>query len=161
VLDLRYVTTDDGAAAALRTALATHRTASPLFILVSPATPAALAPAIAASRALTLGCPGSQPAPKVVVQTDPASDRQAYDALATGTPLDQLLTGKIEKERFDESTLVNEFKNGNPDPAPPPSPDPTAAKPSAPATGKPLPLPADRVLQRTVHLHRALLALRR
>lgn len=159
VLDLRYATTDDAATAALQAALARRPASSPLFILVSPATPATLAPVISQSPALTLGLAGSQPAPKVVVRTDAATDRQAYDALEAGTPVDQLISGKIEKERFDEATLVEEFKNGNPDAAPPPAPDPTVPKPDG-APEKPAVL-TDRVLQRAVHLHRALLALRR
>jgi len=174
VLDLRYATVDDESAAILQTALAGHPAGTPLFILVSPAPPPVLAPAVAST--LTLGAPGSMPAPKVVVQTDAATDRRAYDALDAGTPLEKLISGKIEKERFDEATLVHEFKNGNPAPlpgdrpgqtpagqqpgtvSPAPSPDPTAAKPAG-SPEKPAPL-VDRVLQRAVHLHRALLALK-
>lgn len=159
VLDLRYATANDESAAALKTALASRPTNTPLFILVSPATPAALVPVIDASPALTLGAPGSTPGPKVVVQTDAATDRRAYDALATGQSLEKLISGRIEKERFNEATLVHEFKNGNPDAAPAPLPDPTVPKPAG-APEPPAPL-VDRVLQRAVHLHRALQALRR
>lgn len=159
VLDLRYATASDESAAALMTTFASRPTNTPLFILVSPATPAALATAIGQSPALTLGAPGSTPAPKVVVQTDAATDRRAYDALETGKSLEKLISGKIEKERFDEATLVHEFKNGNPDAAPAPLPDPTAPRPAG-TTEPPAPL-VDRVLQRAVHLHRALQALRR
>ncbi len=175
VLDLRYATANDESAAALRTALAGRPASTPLFILISPATPPVLGPVIAASPALTLGTAGSLSTPKVIVQTDAATDRRAYDALDAGTPLAKLISGKIEKERFDEATLVQEFKNGNPDAAPIPPPDPTAALPGNPAehgvsgtnTGPaaagngapPAPL-VDRVLQRAVHLHRALLALK-
>ncbi|MSU45657.1 MAG: hypothetical protein EXS42_00655 [Lacunisphaera sp.] len=94
-----------------------------------------------------------------MVQTAAAADRRAYDALETGTPLATLISGKVEKDRFDEATLVKEFKNGNPDASPPPLPDPTALK-SAAAPEKLVPL-TDRVLQRAVHLHRAGLVLRR
>ena len=174
VLDLRYATTDENSVAALKSALASHPAGAPLFILVSPATSAALAQVVAS--ALTLGAPGSVPAPKVMVQTDATTDRRAYDALETGTALEILISGKIEKERFDEATLVHEFKNGNPDAAPLPGdrpgqtpagqqagtvsplPDPTAPKPAG-TPEKPAPL-VDRVLQRAVHLHRALLALK-
>ncbi|MBI2814934.1 MAG: hypothetical protein HYX71_11690 [Opitutae bacterium] len=159
VLDLRYATAGDESAAALKTALASRPANTPLFILVSPATPPALVSAIVQSSALTLGAPGSAPGPKVVVQTDAANDRRAYDALEAGTPLEKLISGKIEKERFDEATLVHEFKNGNPDAAPTPPADPTAPKPvGAPEKTAPL---VDRVLQRAVHLHRALQVLRR
>lgn len=161
VLDLRYTTGSDDALASLRAALTGHPATAPLFILISPATSPAIAQAITASPAavLTLGLAGSRPTPKVVVQSDPATDRRAYDALANGTPVATLISGKIEKEHFDEATLVKEFKNGNPDAEPPPAPDPTAPKANDPAP-KDTPL-VDRVLQRAVHLHRAMIALRR
>ena len=76
-----------------------------------------------------------------------------------GTPVETLISGKIEKDRYDEATLVQEFKNGNPEAAPPQPPDPTAAK-ATDAPAKP-PVLVDRVLQRAVHLHAARLALRR
>ncbi len=161
VLDLRYVTANSDSVDALRAALASHSTGAPLFILVSPATPLAVAQVITQSPApaLTLGVAGSLPGPKVVVKTDAETDRRAYDAQQAGTPVAALISGKIEKERFDEATLVQEFKNGNHDAEPPPVPDPTVPKPAA-ATEKAPPL-VDRVLQRAVHLHRALLALHR
>jgi hypothetical protein len=158
VLDLRYATANDDSASILQAAVAGRTAGHLLFILVSPATPPALGPFISASSTLTLGASGSWPAPKVVVQTDANTDRRAYDALDTGTPLAQLISGRIEKERFDEATLVQEFKNGNPDAEPPPTPDPTATPPAG-TPEKPVPL-TDRVLQRAVHLHRALLALK-
>ncbi len=161
VLDLRYCAATVDSAEILRAALASHTSESPLFVLVSPATPPIVADAIAKSpgRVLTLGIAGSVPGPKVVVKTDANTDRRAYDALKTGTPVETLISGKIEKERFDEATLVQEFKNGNHDAEPPPTPDPTEANP-ANATDKPPPL-VDRVLQCAVYLHRTLLALRR
>lgn len=160
VLDLRYATANDESAAALKSALAGRPSNVALFILVSPVTPAALGPVIGASPALTLGAPGSRPAAKVVVQTDPTADRRAYDALDAGRALAALISGKIEKERFDEATLVQEFKNGNPDAHPATAPDPTAPKPADAAEKEPPVPPVDRVLQRAVHLHRALLALK-
>jgi hypothetical protein len=160
VLDLRYATAGDEAAVALKSALGGRSPQNPLFILVSPATPPVLGPVISASPALTLGASGSQPAPKVVVQTDATADRRAFDALDAGTALEKLISGKIEKERFDEATLVQEFKNGNPDAAPLAPPDPTAPKPAGAPEKEPPAAPFDRVLQRAVHLHRALLALK-
>jgi len=56
---------------------------------------------------------------------------------------------------------VHEFKNGHPDAEPPPAPDPTAAKPAGDTAKETPPVPpTDRVLQRALHLHRALLALK-
>ncbi len=160
VLDLRYATADDAAAGILRSALAERPSGTLLLILVSPSTPPALGPVIASVPALTLGAPGSTPAPKVVVQTDAAADRRAFDALDTGTELAKLISGRIEKERFDEATLVQEFKDGVHDPEPPPPVNPTAPKADAPAKDAPPADPIDRVLQRAVHLHRALLAIK-
>ncbi len=162
VLDLRYATAAEDSPAALQSALAERPAGTTLFILVSPATPASLGPVITTVRALTLGAPGSAPAPKVIVQTDAPADRRAYDALEAGTALTTLIAGKIEKERYDEATLVHEFKNGLPASEPPLTPDPAAAKPAAtPEKEKEKPAPlTDRVLQRAVHLHRALLALK-
>lgn len=163
VLDLRYATVNDAAPAILQASLANRPASALLLILVSPATPASLAPAIAASSALTLGAPESVPTPKVVVHTDSAADRKAFDALDTGTELTKLITGRIEKERFDEASLVKEFKDGNHDPEPPPAVDPTAPKKEG-DTNKdkdaPAAVPTDRVLQRAIQLHRALLALK-
>jgi hypothetical protein len=160
VLDLRYATASDESSAALKSALAGRSPNTPLFILVSPATPPGLGAVISASPALTLGASNSLPAPKIVVQTDATTDRRAYDALDAGTPLAKLISGKIEKERFDEATLVQEFKNGNPDAAPIPTPDPTAAKTAGTPEKEPAAPLVDRVLQRAVHLHRALLAIK-
>ena len=159
VLDLRYATADAAAVEALRTAFAAHPAGTPLFVLVSPDTPAALAAIVGTQPAnvVTLGIPGSHPDPRVTPRFDAMRDRRAYDAAEAGTPLATLLSGKIEKERFDEATLVHEFKNGNPDAQPKQTPDPAAA-PATPAKPEPV---VDRVLQRAVHLHRALLALRR
>jgi hypothetical protein len=155
VLDLRYVTATPEAVTAFAAALAARPAATRLFVLVSPATPAALAGHLSAPT-LTLGITGSQPAPQVVVHQSAADDRRAYDALATGTPLAELIAGKIDKERYDEATLVQEFKLGHPEATPAESGAPAGAADS-PDTQR----PTDRVLQRAVHLHRALLALKR
>jgi hypothetical protein len=162
VLDLRYVTADAASTDALKTIVVSRPPGAQLFVLVSPATPPAVAAALAAFPALVLGAPGSVPAPKVIVQTDAAADRRAFDALESGTELSKLITGRIEKDRFDEATLVQEFKSGNHDAEPPASPDPTAPKAGVtPAKESPPAAPVDRVLQRAVHLHRALQALKR
>ncbi len=154
VLDLRYTTDEPGAADALRE-LNSQPAKPKLYVLVSPATPAAVAAILTASSTplVTLGVKDSIPTAQVIVAQTAEADRAAYDAFESGTPLDQLISGKIEKERFDEASLVHEFKNGNHDAQPP------EAGPAKPGDS-PRP-PIDRVLQRAVHLHRALLALRR
>jgi hypothetical protein len=156
VLDLRYPKLESTKAAEIYPVLARHRGAAPLFVLVSPATPPVLAEALAAApiRFTTLGVADSVPTPQVVVAQTAPADRRAYDALAAGAALADLVSGHIEKERYDEAALMSDFRNGNTDAQPPPPPDPTKDK-AAPA--KPA-APTDRVLQRALHLHQALLA---
>lgn len=156
VVDLRYAKATEQDVPALALALARRAAAAPLFVLVSPQTPAVLVPALIkiVPPALTLGIDGSLPAPAVVVAQPAEVDRRAYDAFDGGMTLAALVTGKIEKERFDEAELVKEFQNGNANAAPPPEPDPSKPADQAPVL-------TDRVLQRALHLHRALAALRR
>jgi len=155
VLDLRYPAVGDDAARELRDWLAARPRSAELFVLVSPLTPTPIAAVVDQSGVVTLGAPGSRPAPKVLVQTEPATDRRAYDAADAGTPVASLISGKVVKERFDEATLVADFNNGDHDAEPPAGPDPTAKEQKA--TEPPL---VDRVLQRAAGLHRALQALR-
>jgi hypothetical protein len=193
VLDLRHASANDETAAAFGDALAKLERDDLVMVLVSPATPRALAAVLEKSgpRLLVLGTAEARPKPTVAIQTTADADRAAYDAFETGTPLEKLISGKIEKERYDEATLVAEFKSGQalpvsedppataapptPTPAQPEStaPAPSDASPTAPSTAAAAPAvsaepavappaPAtDRVLQRAVHLHRSLLALRR
>jgi len=157
VLDLRYATSEAAALSVFQTALARHP--APLFILFSTATPQEIIAVVkqSAGAIITLSVAGAAAPAQIQVKADPAADRLAYEALGQGTLPAILVTGKIEKERFDEATLVQEFKNGNPDAEPPPLPDPTQPKLNQAAPVK-APL-IDRVLQRAIQLHRALLAL--
>ncbi len=155
VLDLRYPLDERDAGEALRQELATHPAKPRLYVLVSPATPVPVVGAIAASQTklFTLGVKGSRPEPQVVVRQSAADDRRAFDAVLQGTALAELISGKMEKERYDEASLVLEFKNGLTEVKPP-------VVSSTPAAEKPARL-TDRVLQRALHLHRALQALKR
>lgn len=157
VLDLRYATSDAAALAVFQTALARHP--APLFILLSAATPQEIIATVKQSTGaiITLSLASADAPAQIQVKADPGIDRLAYEALGQGTLPLTLVSGKIEKERFDEATLVQEFKNGNSDAEPPPLPDPTQPKLNQSALVK-APL-IDRVLQRTIQLHRALLAL--
>jgi hypothetical protein len=152
VLDLRRATTTPQTVASFSDALAARPTGSRLFVLVSPDTPPDIARALTGNL-IILGIKDAQPKPHVVVQQSAEDDRRAYAALASGTALAELISGKIEKERYDEASLVQEFKNGN-----------LAAKPPVPLQDKTVESDrrtVDRVLQRAVHLHQALLALKR
>jgi hypothetical protein len=157
VVDLRYAAARTEDIPLFDHALARRRGTELLCVLVSPATAPGLATAFTAAktRFVTLGVEGSVPTPRVVVAQTAETDRRAYDALETGTPLAALLSGKIEKDRYDEAALMNDFSNGNTS-GEPPEPDPKAAK-----TGpEKAPVLVDRVLQRAVNLHRALAAIK-
>lgn len=162
VLDLRGAIADKLNAQSLRDALGHRDGQEPLFVLVGPLTPPDLAEALAATpgKRVTLGVREAVPAPQVVVRQTAVADSRAYEALESGLPLADLISGRIEKERYDEAALMHDFRNGNPEAQPPPSPDPTAPPPKDGKKAEKAPVLIDRVLQRAVHLHRALLALR-
>lgn len=160
VIDLRYATADAASAARLGETLQSRPAGALCLLLVSPALPAPVAAALTPLPVgiATLGIAGSQPDPTVVVQQSPAADRAAWDAAETGTPLATLVSGKTGKARYDEASLVKDFANGNHAAAPPAAPALASLKDPAPAA-TPAP-PVDRVLQRAIHLHRTLLAIR-
>ncbi len=155
VLDLRHVTTERELVGAFAESLQRRPRTARLYLLVGPDTPPEIAGVLTtgSENVLTLGIAGSRPAPTVVVAQSAEEDRQAFDAVEHGAPLADLVSGKVAKDHFDEAALVREFKQGNHDAHPEPgNPDAGAKAP---------PHPTDRVLQRAVHLHHALLALRR
>jgi hypothetical protein len=162
VLDLRYTTASAEAVAELRTALNNRSHPERLLVLVSPDTPPAVAEALSAhaGKFLLLGIRDSAPAPQVVVEQTAEADRLAYEALVAGRTVETLTSGKIDKPRYDEAALMKEFAA-----AASPDSDSDEATPAAPATvtapAKPEAAPpTDRVLQRAIHLHRALRALK-
>jgi hypothetical protein len=166
VLDLRYPLDERDAGETLRQELASHPAKARLYVLVSPATPVPVVGAIAASpaRLTTLGVKGARPEPQVVVLQPPADDRRAFEAHTAGTALADLISGKIDKDRFDEATLVQEFRLGLPGDRSAGQPPGTAAESRPEAAAPAAKAPArvtDRVLQRALHLHRALQALKR
>ena len=156
IIDLRRATAIPEDAAAFGAGLARRNSRAALLLLVGPDTSAPVAAALGQlpHGALTLGVDGAKPKPSVVVAQPADADRRAYDALDGGMKLEDLVNGKIDKERFDEASLVQEFKNGNGTAAPPPVPDPTKPAPEK------APVLTDRVLQRAIHLHRGLAALK-
>ena len=129
---------------------------SPIFLLANAATSPALRAAFAArddaAGLVVLGVGSAEFTPDIALPVDPAEERRAYDALETGTALAALIAPPLEKPRYDEAKLVAERLPAR---DPPPKLDPAAPAPSAP------PPLTDQVLQRAVHLHRALLALER
>lgn len=169
VLDLRSTTGDSAAATALSAWLKFHSAPrSPVFVLVNSVTSSALLAALSRRQhaiglvVLAAAAPGFTP--DIAVAVPPETDRRAYDALEAGTPLDALLNAPIDKPRNDEAKLARERQ---PDRAPavPETPAPsdgasasTPPDPAKPAAPPPL---LDAVLQRAVHLHRTLLALKK
>jgi len=157
VLDLRYAAGDADAGTALAAWLKFHAAPrSPIFLLANAATSPALRAAFAArddaAGLVVLGVGSAEFTPDIALPVDPAEERRAYDALETGTALAALIAPPLEKPRYDEAKLVAERLPAR---DPPPKLDPAAPAPSAP------PPLTDQVLQRAVHLHRALLALER
>lgn len=153
VLDLRYVTDENDGALALL-ALNSEPAKPKLTVLVSPETPKDVAEALrrSSTRLVILGIRKSRPEPDVVIEQTATDDRKAYEAVDHGASLESLVSGKLEKEHFDEAQLVKEFKNGNRD-AHPADGDPDGKPDKVPLT--------DRVLQRALQLHKALQALKR
>lgn len=151
VIDLRY-TADDPSPETLPLEFRTQPRKPVIYVLVSPSTPRAMAKELSEAHLMLLGIKGSRPEPTIVIAQPAADDRKAYEALDAGTALADLISGKVDKERFDEASLVSEFKNGNHD----------AQPPAATSKDKDTPAPrlVDRVLQRAVHLNRAQQALK-
>jgi hypothetical protein len=160
VLDLRYATGDADAATALSAWLrfrAAPRT--PVFLLANSATSPALRTALAdrerTAGLIVLGLAGPGFDPDISLKTTAEAERLAYDALTDARSLAALINPPVEKPRNDEARLVADHRAGRmPEPA-------TVDATSTPAKPPPPPPAADAVLQRAVHLHRTLLALKK
>ena len=81
------------------------------------------------------------------MKTSAEEERRAYDALEQGVAIDTLLSDNPNQVRNDEASLSKDRVA-------------EAAAESADATKRVTP-PLDATLQRAVHLHRALVALKR
>ena len=163
VLDLRFVSADATAGKAFEAWLKFRANAnSPLTILINSETSPLLLRAFLATPlpagVVTIGPAASEFKADVSVDVSPQADRLAYDALAQGTPVEDLIAHKLDKPRRDEAELARQHTNGNAD-AESDEPAPKSVATSAPpAVETPV---TDLVLVRAVQLHRALLALRR
>ena len=154
IIDVRYVDGDAEAGSALGAWLrfrATPRT--PVFVLANAETSRALLKVLAAHERGTgiavVGIERGGFRPDVAVKGTAEDERRAYDALEKGAAIAALLTDNPNKVRNDEASLSKD----------------RLAEASADATdgrpGKPEPPPIDATLQRAVHLHRALVALKK
>jgi len=167
ILDLRFVRGDAAAGTALDAWLKFHPSSrTPVFLLINAETEAAvltpLVRRLPTKGLLVVGAASPGLTPDLALKTSPTAERIAYDALATGTPLEALLYDSPEKIRDDEASLMKGRQSPVvplDDPADDLSPlSPDTAKAAAQKTAPPL---IDVALQRAVHLHRALRALKK
>jgi len=155
VVDVRYARAEDDAVATFQSWLkvqAAPRT--PVFVLANAQTAPGLRRVLADEDPLpgviVIGIAAPDFQPDVVVKASAEKERAAYDALEQGGAVAALLVENPDKVRNDEASLSKERPaEGAADPAA------TAAKSRA------TPPPLDSVLQRAVHLHRALVALKK
>lgn len=153
VLDLRFAHGDTAAGTALTDWLKRHASPkTPVIVLANVATSpelrAALTPHDPSAGVMVIGgaAPGFEP--DLGVKIGVADERRAYDALAEGVSLTILLTDNPDKVRNDEASLSRD----------------RLAEASADAVAdakRSAPPPVDAVLQRAVHVHRALVALKK
>jgi hypothetical protein len=164
VLDLRYTHGDQAAPAALGAWLQFRCTArTPVLLLVNAATAPALLDYLEATDPLpglvTLGPASSRFVPDLPLKIPPATELAAYTALDHGTPVTTLLTDQPDKPRHDEAAIALEHTVA------PVTTDESTGLSDVPATAPLVPVPPpsliDETLQRAVHLHRALLALKK
>lgn len=156
VVDLRYATAEARAATEFFSGLRRRAsTRTPVFILANHATAPELLRAISAGGRGTglavvgIAAPGF--APDVPVRATADEEQQAYAALDQGTGLAKLLADHPGKVRHDEASLTRER---------PPEPLPENAEPAAAPAARTGP-PVDATMQRALHLHRSLQALRK
>lgn len=150
VLDLRYARGDENAATTLEAWLKFRAISrAPVFVLANgetaPALLTVLAPGEGPAGLVVIGVAARGFYPALAVQSTPENERRAYDALEKGASLASLLVENPDKLRHDEASLARD--------RPAEGVAEEKAKPPAP--------PIDAALQRAVHLHRALRALKK
>lgn len=153
VLDLRYAQGDEAAAIATQAWLKFYASArTPVFVLANADTSGELRRVLAALRRapgiVIVGRASRSLEPDVPIKTTADAERQAYDALAAGAPVAALVIDHPDKVRNDEASLSRDRLA-------------EAAADSVEETKSKPPPPIDVALQRAVHLHRALVALRK
>lgn len=155
VLDVRYAQADDAAATALEAWLRFRaKPRAPVFVLANTETAASLLSMLArresGSGIAVIGVPGGQLRPDSAVKTTAKEERYAYEALEKGISVAALVTDHPEKVRNDEASLSRDRLA---DASAEATADALAAKPDTAVI--------DVALQRAIHLHRALAALRK
>ncbi len=163
ILDLRYVSCDGAATAALVAWLRFHATEhAPVFVLANSNTAPILLSAFTTLGkdpcVIVIGSSEAGFSPDIAVRISAEAERLAYDAVEHGASLDSLIIETPDKPRNDEAQLAKERQSdsaASEDPSAPPLPNMDTVKPK-----QPLPM-IDAVLQRAVQLHRTLLALKK
>jgi hypothetical protein len=173
VVDLRFVKANQEAATAFSAWLQFQsRPASPVIVLINNQTAPALLTSLASKApagVVTIGPAARGFKPDVALEVTSEADRAAYDALENGTALDDLFIPKLDKPRHDEASNAKERAGG---PVVANDADATDENPIVESKEKEKDkevkkaadapsAPFDTVLQRAVHLHRALLALKK
>jgi hypothetical protein len=159
VLDLRYTQGDDAAAAALAAWLKFHASArTPVLVLANSDTAAPLlailTPGQLPAGTLTIGRVGNGFTPDIAVHTDAALEHRASAALARGALPASLLQENSGKTRYDEAAIVRQLAGDE-------VPGGTARLPETDSADGIAPPPLiDRTLQRAVHVHHGLAALK-
>ena len=153
VVDVRYLLADTASASAFANWLDIRaRSRAPVFVLANEATSPEVLQLLsrrpAGSGVVVVGTQAQQFEPDFMVLTTRENERRAYEALAEGASLVSLLTDNPGKVRHDEASLSRD------------RPEEASAEPVVNATAAQRP-PLDVTLQRAVHLHRALMALRK
>lgn len=155
VIDVRYVRAeDDGATAFQRWVNARATSRAPVFLVANADTSRELLEPFInrspESRVVVIGVPERWFQPHLSVQVSDEHERRAYDALEKGASIASLLVENPDKVRNDEASLSRDrLAEASAE---------TAAEELAPKSDAP---PIDAALQRAVHLHRTLVALRK
>jgi hypothetical protein len=153
IIDVRYVNADANAAAVLFTWLKNRATSrTPVFVIANADTSPALLKVISGNPRgagiAVVGIARGGFRPDVAVKGSAEDERRAYDALEKGAMISTLLTDNPDKVRNDEASLSKDRLA-------------EASADAANDAGKKESPPIDVALQRAVHLHRALVALKK
>jgi hypothetical protein len=154
VVDLRYVRTNRaGITAFQKWVMGRTSVYSPVLVLANGDTDGELLALLRdhawAPGLMTVGIATRNFRPDVVVAATATEERAAYDAFDQGATMASLLDDNPGKIRYDETSLGKDRR---------------AEQPARPADGAKENAPVrkvDSVLQRAVHLHRALVALKK
>lgn len=155
VVDVRYLPAEPEEAATLDAWLRFRASPkAPVFLLANSDTSPALLRLLSqrepGTGMVVIAARSRQLEPDISVPVSRENEQRAYAALAEGVPVTVLLTDNPDKVRNDEASLSRDRLAES-------SAESTSSEPAAKGPRPPL----DVALQRAVHLHRALLALKK